>query len=153
MLYNYKVRPGILRNAVGWYHKELDEAAMQKAALCLIGEHDFTSFRGAGCQAHSAKRTVMEVAIARHQHLIIIEVEANAFLLHMVRNIVGSLLAVGSGYRPVEWMAEVLQAKDRTQAGITASPAGLYLVDVDYTDAYSLPKIPIGPFFLHGTVL
>lgn len=153
ILYNYRVRPGILRNAVGWYHKQLDEVAMQQAALCLIGEHDFTSFRGAGCQARSAKRTMMEVAIARHQHMVIIEVEANAFLLHMVRNIVGSLQAVGSGHRPVEWMSEVLQAKDRTAAGVTASPAGLYLVDVDYSEDYPLPKIPLGPFFLHGTVL
>lgn len=153
ILYNYHVRPGILRNAVGWYHKQLDERAMQQAALALIGEHDFSSFRGAGCQAKSATRTVTEVAISRHQHLLIIEIEANAFLLHMVRNIVGTLFSVGSGYRPVEWMKQVIEAQDRREAGITASPSGLYLVDVVYPSVYRLPKIPIGPFFLHGTIL
>ncbi|MDF1653718.1 MAG: tRNA pseudouridine(38-40) synthase TruA [Coxiellaceae bacterium] len=153
ILYNYKVRPGILRHAVGWHHKQLDESEMQQAAMHLIGEHDFSSFRGAGCQAKTAKRTVTEVAISRHKHLLIIEIEANAFLLHMVRNIVGSLFAVGSGYRDSDWMAEVLAAKDRREAGITASPSGLYLVEVNYPGVYSLPKIPIGPFFLHGTML
>jgi tRNA pseudouridine38-40 synthase len=153
ILYNYKVRPGILRHAVGWHYKTLDESLMQQAAQYLIGEHDFTSFRGAGCQARSPVRHVHEVAVTRHKHLLILEIEANAFLLHMVRNIVGTLFAIGSGHKPPEWMGEVLAAKDRQQAGITASPAGLYLVDVTYPDEYELPKIPVGPFFLHGTLL
>jgi tRNA pseudouridine38-40 synthase len=153
LLYNYHVRPGILRNAVGWHHKQLDEKNMQKAADSLLGKHDFTSFRGAHCQANTPERTVYELAITRHKHLIIIDIEANAFLLHMVRNIVGSLLAVGSGYRDPRWISDVLEARDRTQAGVTASPAGLYLVDVGYDETYHLPKIPLGPFFLHGTLL
>ena len=126
---------------------------MQKAAMYLIGEHDFTSFRGAGCQAKTATRTMMEMALSRHKHLLILEIEANAFLLHMVRNIVGTLLAVGSGQHPAEWVKEVLEAKDRRAAGVTASPSGLYLVDVHYPEQYQLPKTPVGPFFLHGTML
>lgn len=153
ILYNYKVRPAILRHAVGWHYKDLDEVRMQQAARYLIGEHDFSSFRGAGCQAKSPVRHVYEVAMTRHKHLLILEIEANAFLLHMVRNIVGTLFAVGSGHKPPEWVKEVLLAKNRQEAGITASPAGLYLVDVTYPTVYDLPKPPIGPFFLHGTLL
>lgn len=153
VLYNSTVRPALMRHAVGWYHKELDANKMQKAAEYLLGEHDFTSFRGSGCQAHSPVREVFECAITRHKQLIILDIEANAFLLHMVRNIVGSLLAVGSGYRDVSWMKSVLEARDRTQAGITASPAGLYLVDVGYKEPFELPHSPMGPFFLHGTLL
>lgn len=153
VMYNYSVRPGIMRNAVGWYYKELDIALMQKAAMHFIGEHDFTSFRGAGCQANSPVRTITEFAISRREHLIVFDIQANAFLLHMVRNMVGSLTAVGAGLQDPDWIKTVLDARDRSKAGVTASPTGLYLVAVDYPEVFSLPKMPLGPFFLHGAVL
>src|SRR3990167_11356316 len=148
VLYNHDVRPAILRNAVGWWYRELDEERMQQAAHYLIGEHDFSSFRGAGCQSHSPFREIIQLEIRRVRHMVIIEVLGNAFLLHMVRNIAGVLVAIGSGDRPPEWAKEVLDARDRTQAGITISPAGLYLVDVEYPGTFELPRIPLGPFFL-----
>ena len=153
LLYNYGVRPGILKHAIGWYHKELNVNHMREAARYLLGEHDFSSFRGSGCQAKSPVRTISELAITKHKHLVILDIEANAFLMHMVRNIVGSLLAVGSGMQKVSWLKDVLLARDRTQAGVTVSPYGLYLVGVTYDDQFDLPKVPLGPFFLHGTLL
>lgn len=148
VLYNSEVRPAILRQAVGWWYRELDEERMQQAANALIGTHDFSSFRGAGCQSHSPVRNILQLEVRRVRHMIIIDVLGNAFLLHMVRNIAGVLVAVGSGDRSPEWVQEVLQARDRTQAGITISPAGLYLVDVEYAADFGLPRIPLGPFFL-----
>jgi len=148
IIYNHEVKPGILRHAVGWHHRPLDEAKMQEAALALLGEHDFSSFRGAGCQSHSAARRIDEVTIWRQRRMVILEIKANAFLLHMVRNITGSLLEVGAGLKPVQWIKEVLQSKDRCQAGVTIAPNGLYLVGVDYPDQFEIPSNPIGPFFL-----
>lgn len=148
LLYNYNVRPGILRHFVGWYHKPLDEGLMQSAANYLIGEHDFSAYRGAGCQAKHPVRTLQEISIKRQRHLLVIEVQANAFLLHMVRNIVGTLIKIGCGEAPPEWAREVLESRDRQQGGVTIAPNGLYLVSVNYPDEYQLPETPIGPFFL-----
>lgn len=148
VVFNHSVRPGILRHAVGWFHRPLDEHRMQEAAQHLLGEHDFNAFRGAGCQAKNAVRTIHELTIQRQRRMIIIEVYANAFLLHMVRNIAGSLLEVGAGRHPSEWMRKVLLSRDRRQAAMTISPSGLYLVDVDYPESFDLPKNPVGPFFL-----
>jgi tRNA pseudouridine38-40 synthase len=148
LLYNYKIRPGILRHFVGWHHRPLDEAAMQEAANYLLGEHDFSAFRGAGCQANTPIRTLRHFSIERQRQLLILEIEANAFLLHMVRNIVGSLLAVGDGEQKPEWIKSVLESRDRCQGGVTISPKGLYLVSVNYPDEFALPEMPVGPFFL-----
>ena len=148
LLYNYPVRPGILRHAVGWYHTTLDDQAMRDASMCLVGEHDFSSFRGAGCQSKSPVRHIKEISILRQRHMLIIELEANAFLLHMVRNIVGVLVQVGSNRQPVEWVSTVLEARDRKAAAQTIAPHGLYLVKVDYPEAFNVPDAPIGPFFL-----
>ncbi|MCX7121277.1 MAG: tRNA pseudouridine(38-40) synthase TruA [Gammaproteobacteria bacterium] len=145
---NQNVRPGIFHKAVSWYFKSLDANQMQSAAHYLLGEHDFSAFRGSGCQAKHAVRTIHHLSIKRQGHLLIIEVKANAFLLHMVRNIVGVLLEIGEGEKNPEWALQVLQSCDRRQAGITSAPNGLYLVDIDYPEHFNLPKLPKGPFFL-----
>jgi tRNA pseudouridine38-40 synthase len=149
VIYNHSARPGILRNAVKWSHQTLDVGLMADAAMYLIGEHDFSAFRGANCQSKSPVRTVYGCSIIRYQDMIVFDIEANAFLMHMVRNIVGTLLYIGSGRNPVSWMPAVLASRDRREAGPSASPGGLYLVDVHYDDI-ELPKLPLGPFFLHG---
>ena len=148
LLYNHKVKPGILRHFVGWYYRPLDEVGMQTAANYLQGEHDFSAFRGAGCQAKHPIRTLQEFQIYRQRRLLIFEVQANAFLLHMVRNMVGTLLAVGSGAQPPEWVQHVLLSRDRQEGGVTIAPHGLYLVSVNYPNEFMLPETPVGPFFL-----
>ncbi len=148
VIYNYPIRPGILRHAVGWYHNPLNVERMQAAVEPLLGEHDFSSFRGSGCQSSSPNRDLQECTVTRQGAMVIIEVQANAFLLHMVRNLVGVLLMIGNGQRPVEWAAEVLAAKNRAAAAMTFSPNGLYLVGVTYPDHFNIPKNPVGPFFL-----
>jgi len=148
IIYNHPIKPGILRNAVGWWHRALDVEKMHIAGQYLLGEHDFSSFRGAGCQSRSARRNVTRLQVSRRGDMVIVEVQANAFLLHMVRNIVGVLVTIGSGDQPPEWAGKVLQAKDRRQASITISPVGLYLVQVDYPAIFNLPLTSEGPFFL-----
>ncbi|TCI01633.1 tRNA pseudouridine(38-40) synthase TruA [Corallincola luteus] len=148
IIFNERLRPGILRRGVSHYHMPLDAAAMHIAAQCLVGEHDFTSFRAVHCQSNSPMRSLSHITVQRRGSYIIVDVKANAFLHHMVRNIVGSLIVVGEGEAPTTWIADVLAAKDRCQAGATAKPNGLYLVDVSYPDEWDLPKTPMGPLFL-----
>lgn len=148
IIYNHEIRPGILRNAVGWHYRLLNEEAMQKGALHLLGEHDFSAFRGAGCQSNTPVREIFDIEITRYRRMIVIDIQANAFLLHMVRNIVGVLVAIGSGEKPPEWAKEVLESRDRRHGGITIQPNGLYLVEVKYPEEFDLPRISLGPFFL-----
>lgn len=126
----------------------LDAALMHREAQCLIGEQDFSAFRGAGCQSNTPMRNVQHVRVLRCGDLVVVDIQANAFLLHMVRNIVGVLIAVGSGQAGPGWTAQVLASKDRTQGGITAAPQGLYLVHVSYPEHFGLPSQPLGPLFL-----
>ncbi len=132
-------RSAITAGKMTWFPRSLNTEFMHQAAQALIGEHDFTSFRGAGCQSHSAFRHVTHLSVSRVGDFVVVDIKANAFLLHMVRNIVGSLCDVGIGEQPVEWMAELLKAKDRNVAGITAPADGLYLVNVDYPEEYQIP--------------
>ena len=148
IIYNSKLRPGILRSGLSHYHSKLDENRMHLAAQTLLGENDFSSFRAAQCQSNSPNRYVHFVNVTRHNDYVVIDIKANAFVHHMVRNIAGSLIAVGRGDQPVEWMAELLAAKDRTQAAETAKPNGLYLIEVDYPEKFALPKSSAGPLFL-----
>jgi len=148
IIYNHEIRPGILRHAVGWYYRLLDEARMKEAGQYLLGEHDFSAFRGSECESHSPMREVFEVDVVRYRRMVVIDVCANAFLLHMVRNIVGVLVAIGSGERPPEWAKEVLESRDRRRAGVTFQSHGLYLVEVKYPEEFDLPSAPTGPFFL-----
>ena len=148
IIYNHRLRPGILTGGVTHEYKPLDAEKMQLASRCLLGEHDFSAFRAALCQSKSPFRHIMHLEISRQSQYVIIDIRANAFVHHMVRNIAGSLIEVGAGEQPVEWIGELLEGKDRTQAAATAKPNGLYLVDVTYPEEFALPKNPMGPLFL-----
>ena len=137
---NRPIRPALDRQRVCWRRRELDAARMHEAAQALVGEHDFSSFRAAECQSPTPMRRVLEIAVSRHDPIVEIRVSANAFLHHMVRNIAGTLIAVGTGDRPVSWIAEVLECRDRTRAGMTAPPQGLYFAGVEYPSGFGLPS-------------
>jgi len=139
ILLNRKVRPALFQQNVSWAFEPLDADAMSEAAQQLLGEQDFSSFRSSQCQAKHAIREMQSISVQRHGEYVILDIRANAFLHHMVRNIMGTLMFVGRGERPVNWVGDVLRAKDRTLAGMTAPAAGLYLVNVQYPDQYGLP--------------
>lgn len=136
----------LLRDRVAWFHYALDQGRMREAASALVGEHDFTSFRAAACQARHAVRRVHYLEVDGDAGLCEIRIGANGFLHHMVRNIAGVLMAIGRGDRPVSWAAEVLTARDRTSGGVTAPPEGLYFVRADYPPRFVLPQA--APMFL-----
>ncbi len=140
VIVNRAVRPAFEGRFVTWERARLDVDAMRDAAQCLIGEHDFNAFRSVACQANTSMRNVHEITVERVRDRIEIQIQANAFLHHMVRNIVGSLLPIGRGERPVEWMAELLQARDRTRAGATAPATGLTFLFPLYPDEFGLPE-------------
>lgn len=139
LLLNRPQRPGLLRGRVGWHHRKLDVQAMQEAASCLMGEHDFSAFRSAECQAKTPVKIMREVNISARGELIRFEFRASAFLQHMVRNIVGSLLPVGRGERPVSWPGELLAGRDRAVAGPTAPANGLVFLGPRYPRDWGLP--------------
>lgn len=146
---NRATRVALWTGKVAWECRPLSAEPMVRAARCLLGAHDFSSFRAAGCQAHHPVRTIRRIDVVRDQEHIVIDIEANAFLQHMVRNIVGALLEIGRGERAIEWMAELLRARDRTRGGTTAPPGGLYLMRVEYPANFQLPacaelRIPTG---------
>ncbi|MDY0034402.1 MAG: tRNA pseudouridine(38-40) synthase TruA [Zoogloea oleivorans] len=139
VLLNRRVRPALMDGRVGWIHGSLDHEAMARAAECLLGEHDFTSFRAAACQAKSPVRFMHALRVHRQGDVVLFDFHANAFLHHMIRNLVGALVYVGIGRRPVEWMAEVLAVRNRTLAAPTFAPDGLYLCGVEYPQRWPLP--------------
>ena len=145
---NARLRPAILATGVSFCQHPLDENLLHQAAQALVGKHDYTSFRTVHCQSHSPVRTLTHCNVTRHGDYIVIDVKGNAFLHHMVRNIAGSLMRVGQQQETVEWIAEVLAAKNRCLAGMTAAAGGLYFVAVDYPDMFTLPKHAMGPLFL-----
>lgn len=136
---NRGVRPALGRQVLSWIRRPLDADAMHVAAQSLVGEHDFSAFRTVHCQAPHARRDLQRIVVSRSGDVVQVEVKANAFLHHMVRNIVGSLIDVGAGDRPSTWIAEVLAGRDRTAAGITAPAAGLVFVGPQYPVEWSLP--------------
>lgn len=148
VILNSKLRPAILHDGVTHVYRELDADRMHQAAQALIGEQDFTSFRAALCQSKTPFRNVTAVSVSRMGAYVIVDIQANAFLHHMVRNITGALIEIGAGEQDISWIAELLALKDRTQAAATAKPNGLYLVDVTYPDIYALPKRHLGPLFI-----
>ena len=148
VIYNHKMRPAILEQGITHIHRPLNEQLMHEAAQALLGEQDFSAFRAALCQSKTPFRNVTNVTVSRHGAFVVVDISANAFLHHMVRNIVGSLVEIGSGHQPVDWIATLLAGRDRTLSAATAKPNGLYLVKVDYPDTFGLPEQPLGPLFL-----
>ncbi|WP_395624803.1 tRNA pseudouridine(38-40) synthase TruA [Thermomonas sp.] len=136
---NRSTRPGLQRQYLGWERMPLDAQAMHAAAQALVGERDFSAFRSVQCQATHARRDLQEISVHRRGAEVVVEVQANAFLHHMVRNIVGSLLVVGRGERPSAWIAELLERRDRTVAGPTAPAAGLLFLGPRYPRGCGLP--------------
>jgi|SRR5882672_163485 len=142
VLYSHAVRPTLLAGRAGWFHLPLDIEKMREGANCLVGEHDFSSFRSAECQAKTPVR-VMESTIVRSRGAyVLLDFTANAFLHHMVRNIVGCLVYVGKGKHPPSWMSELISARDRRRAAPTFAPDGLYLFRVRYDARWNLPAFP-----------
>jgi len=139
LLLNRAERPGLASGRVGWHHAPLDASAMQEAARDLIGTHDFSSFRAAECQAKTPLRTLYALRVARSGTLIRFDFSADAFLHHMVRNIVGALVEVGARKRAAAWLAQLLAAADRTRGAATFTAAGLYFVGADYDARFALP--------------
>ena len=139
LILNRLQRSALHRHRAWWIYEPLDETRMQAAAQLLLGEHDFSAFRAAGCQANTAVRELTDLRIGRNGDWLTIDVTANAFLMNMVRNIVGTLAAVGLGEQRVEWVSEVLESRDRKTGGITAPPHGLTLIAVEYPDAFGVP--------------
>lgn len=140
VILNRSAPSALFRHRAWTDYRALDVGAMRAAAACLVGEHDFSAFRAAGCQADSPVRRVLHLDVERAGAWICFDVSANAFLKHMVRNMIGTLTAVGAGEQPVGWVRSVLAGRDRRQAGVTAPPAGLYLTSVDYPARFDLPR-------------
>lgn len=138
--YHYRIlnrlaRSALERNRCWWIHQQLDADAMHEASQALLGEHDFSAFRAAGCQANRPNREITALKVRRSGDWIDLTITGNAFLQHMVRNITGTLVAVGNQQRPISWAAEVLASRDRCAAGVTAPPQGLFLTQVSYPDS------------------
>lgn len=141
VLYNNQVRSPLLEGKAGWVFRTLDVDRMREAAAHLLGEHDFSSFRSVQCQAKSPVKTMYAIKIEKRSDLIMFTVHANAFLHHMVRNIIGSLIYVGNGTQPSAWLKELLEAQDRKIAAPTFMADGLYLAKIDYDPKWKLPQI------------
>ncbi|GAB3544452.1 tRNA pseudouridine(38-40) synthase TruA [Noviherbaspirillum agri] len=145
VIYNHPVRSPLLAGRVGWVFRPLDVDLMQAAATHLLGTHDFSAFRAAECQAKSPVKTMQDIRIARRGDIIVVTLTANAFLHHMVRNIVGSLIVVGNGNQRPEWVKEILESRDRSRAAPTFMPDGLYLAKIAYDTKWGLPQSPDNP--------
>jgi tRNA pseudouridine38-40 synthase len=142
LLYNHPVRPAVFQGKVGWFHLPLDVDAMREASRCLLGERDFSAFRSSECQAKTPVKLLQRIAIERRGHYVAFEFAANAFLHHMVRNLVGCLVHVGKGAQPPGWLREVLEGRDRAKAAPTFPADGLYLTSVTYPERWNLPAFP-----------
>ncbi len=139
-LINRPQRPGLLANRVGWFHDQLNLSGMLEAANSLLGENDFSAFRAAECQAKSPVRVMDNVSIDQQQDIFRFHFVANAFLHHMIRNIVGALVYVGSGRKPVDWIQILIESKDRSLGAPTFSASGLYLDSVEYGAQWGIPE-------------
>jgi tRNA pseudouridine38-40 synthase len=142
VIHNQRARSALLRDRAAWWPQPLNAAAMHVGAQALLGVHDFSAFRDSQCQAKSPVREIKSLGVSRIDDFVVIDICANAFLQHMVRNITGVLAAVGLGEQPPEWVAEVLAGRDRSKAGVNAPPGGLYFVGPEYPAEYALPKPP-----------
>jgi len=145
IILNSETPSALFHNKVSWEHQRLDDVMMHRAAQQLLGEHDFDAFRASGCQAKSPVRTVESIGVSRRDELIFIDIKANAFLHHMVRNITGSLMVIGKQEQPKSWLKEVLHSRDRRLAAMTAPAAGLYFVKAFYPPLFDLQQIERKP--------
>ncbi|MGR9043818.1 MAG: tRNA pseudouridine(38-40) synthase TruA [Gammaproteobacteria bacterium] len=143
IILNRPMKSALLRRQVTWCYYPLDEVNMHRAAQYLIGDHDFSSFRAQGCQSKSPCRMMHFIDVYREQDKVVIDISANAFVHHMVRNIAGVLMEIGMGKQAVDWPLHLLEIKDREQAGVTAPPDGLYLGGVCYPEGYGIPRHPV----------
>ena len=143
VLLNRPVRPALAARYAGWHHAPLEVAAMREAAAFLLGEHDFSAFRSAECQAKNPLRTLHSIEIERCGERIDFVLRANAWLQHMVRNIVGALAYVGKGKHPPQWVKKVLDSRDRSLAAPTFGAEGLYLEAVEYDPRWNIPTVEI----------
>jgi tRNA pseudouridine38-40 synthase len=140
VLYNHPVRSPLAKGKAGWIFRPIELDAMREAAQYLVGTYDFSAFRSSECQAKSPIRTMHDIAIEKHGSVIILALRANAFLHHMVRNMVGSLIMAGTGAKSPEWIADVLHSRDRHRAAPTFMADGLYLAKIDYDSKWGLPQ-------------
>ncbi len=145
IILNRSVRPTYLAKRVTWEYRALDIVPMQRAAKTLIGTHDFTSFRAMQCQAKDPVKDLRRLEVSRNGEFVTIDAHANAFLHHMVRNIAGVLMSIGAGEQTSEWARDVLAARDRTVAGMTAPAHGLYLTALEYPEHFEIPPLSSGP--------
>ena len=143
VIFNRKVHSAVLAYRTTWEPIALNETVMHQAAQHLLGPQDYSSFRASGCQAANAKREIQSIKVSRKGDFVFIDVQANAFLHHMVRNIAGTLMEVGRGERPVEWVSELLSIEDRTKAGPTAPAHGLYFVNAFYPEQFNIPRVKL----------
>ena len=148
LIYNREVRSALTPRYLTWVRQPLQAEDMHREAQALLGERDFTSFRAAACQSSTPMRHVDFIEVQRRGELVIIDIQANAFLHHMVRNIAGTLIAVGKGRCEPAWVADLLERRDRSLAADTAAAAGLYLVGVEYPAEYGIEQSDPGPVFL-----
>jgi tRNA pseudouridine38-40 synthase len=140
VLLNHPVRPGLNHGLIGWHHRPLDVDAMNAAASQLLGQHDFSAFRAAECQAKSPVKELRLACIERRGDYLLCDFRADGFLHHMVRNLMGSLIQVGAGVQSGEWLRDVLHRRDRTLAAPTFDAAGLYLTHIRYPAHFALPE-------------
>lgn len=149
VLFNHPYRPALLAEQVTHVYQPLDFQKMQAAAAKLVGTHDFSSFRAVACQSNQPIRHVKHAELTQRGQLIILDIQADGFLHHMVRNIIGVLIAIGTGEQPAERVDYLLSIQDRKQAGVTAPPDGLYFIQAYYPPEFVLPEPPLGPVWLH----
>ena len=143
VIFNRNVRPTYLAHRTTWEYRPLDAERMQAGANYLVGEHDFNAYRAVSCQAKSSVREILDLKVTRRNEFVFIDIEANAFLHHMVRNIAGVLMEIGAGKCEPVWAKEILETQDRTQGGVTAHSSGLYLTGVSYDNEFDLPQVAL----------
>ncbi len=143
VIFNRPVNSAVLASRVTWVSNPLDEVKMHVAVQDIMGQQDFSSFRASSCQAKNANREIQQISVTRRGDFVFLDLQANAFLHHMVRNISGSLIAVGKGDESVTYMKDLLLLKNRQKAGVTAPAAGLYFVNAIYPDKWDIPKVPV----------
>ena len=146
VLLNHATRPGLMSGKVGWHHRPLDESRMQEAAMKLLGQHDFSAFRAAECQAKSPVKDMRFAQVRRQGDFLVCDFRADGFLHHMVRNIMGCLVRIGAGQAGPEWISELLEHCDRTRAAPTFMPDGLYLSHIRYAARFELPESGRNPW-------